>query len=213
MGTLSSITQRVLVEIRDLSGQDVQVYTQPVVYAKLQALFNEKFRARWWRRFVNYSTYTLDGTTGAILTDVSLLIKDPQDIGAVWLASARNPLPQMPLKIPPALVSQQCIQQTSVAANGYFKVVPYATTGTVTVMYRTKPTDFVATDTIPFDEEWLVAACAAEIVLDEGINTTAAKRLADKAKRLYDQLLENEGEMEQSFFSPTSSGLNDWSTR
>lgn len=213
MGTLSSITQRILTEIRDLAGQDVQVYTQPVIYGKIQSLFNEKFRARWWDRFTNYGIWTLDGTTGAIVTDVSALIKDPMDVGAVWLAQARNPLPRAPRKMPPSLVTQPCVQRTNVAANGYFKVLPITQTGSVTVMYRTKPTDFIATDVIPFDEEYLVQAIAAEITLDEGINTTAAKRLADKAKRLYDDLLTNETEMEDTFYSPTSAGLTEWSTR
>lgn len=213
MATMEAIGQNVLLEIRDLAGVDVQVYTQPVIYRKIQSVFNIEFRSRFWNRHLTYINATLDGLTGTVTTDLSADILDPRDIKAMWLNDERNPMPLLASNVNPNLATWPSLRFTTVAANGYFKVYPITTTGTLVILCRTKPVDFIATTEVPFDEEYMIQKVAADITIDEGVNPTSGQRFMMEAKKIRDRLLVSEGEQTLSTYSATANGLTEWSTR
>lgn len=213
MATMDSITQSVLTEIRDLAGVDVQVYTQPVIYRKIQSVFNIEFRSRWWMRHLEYITATLDELTGTVTSDISAYIKDARDIKSIWLGTERAPLPLMASNVNPANVNQPSLRLTTVAANGYIKVYPLTTSGELTILCRTKPDNFTSVDEIPFDEEYMIQKVAGDLTIDEGVNPTAGQRFLGEAGKIRQRLLVSEGEATLSQYSSTASGLTEWSTR
>lgn len=213
MTTFASIIQSVQTELALMGGVDVQTYAQPRIAQKLQRVFNFAYKARFWRRHRNYNTYTLDGTTGIVTTDLSAIILNFEDIQHVWLNSNRSPLPEAPTDINPTLITQPSIQAITTAAAGKFRVLPVDTTGTVTIAYRTRPDTFTDESDVPFDDDYLILRTAGEYAIENGTNPSAAQMKLTDAQKIWQQLINKDYMAERTLHSSAEAGIYDWSTR
>ncbi len=214
MTTFSDLIQMINIELGQASGPDVQLYGEPRIAQMLQREFNWAFGKRFWKQFRQTTTYTLDGTTGVVTTDLSALINAYRDIQHVWLASmTRNPLPEAPSDVNPNEVTQICIEVTAVPAAGYFRVLPITTVGDVTIRYRVKPPAFTDTDEVPFDDDYLLSKCVANFLVMEGTNLKAAEYYAARAKEIWQNLIDDDVQQSKSLYSSTISNVDNWNTR
>ena len=82
--TITSLTEDVITSIGLVDGTAVQSYTTPQIQKALRDGFYFLERKRVWEHLNSWDTYTLDGTMGIITTDVSGIIKTPEQIIGVW---------------------------------------------------------------------------------------------------------------------------------
>jgi hypothetical protein len=75
MATLARLITRVQ-EILSLSGGlGVQTYAQPKIVQYIQMGYTSLSEMRFWDDYTELETYTLDGTTGKVTTDLTNIIK------------------------------------------------------------------------------------------------------------------------------------------
>lgn len=184
--TLDEAIQNVLHRLSLAAGIDTQLYAEDRIQLALQHKFDVLFDHLWWPQFFTQgASFSLDGTTGKITTDVSSLIKRWVDIQGVWYESYPHKLPRAPITLNPSQIKKRCIAPVNDATK-VFKLYPVTTTGTVYVNYRTKPDNFVnGDDDIDLDDQLLICGTCYDILEDEGSNPAAA----DKFKQMFDARL------------------------
>jgi hypothetical protein len=84
--TVNQLTQSVISLVGLVTGTGVQTYTEPQVRAAIQAQFDMLFIKRYWEWLTDFHTFTLDGTTGRVTSDISVYISDPTDICDIYIA-------------------------------------------------------------------------------------------------------------------------------
>lgn len=212
--TFQQLQQKVMIELTAAGGPDVQTYLQPRIAQKLQRAFNDKFKTRWWTDFFTVGTYVLDGTTGHIVEDVTNLIKSYRDIKFVWPLTMRNPLPELQQSTNQNMVTQySLVADNSATTHGYFKVMPITMTGSLLIAYRTEPDDFIDTDVVKFDEDYLVLTAAGQILMEDGTNMVAAKKMLDDAQKFYNSYYDDDTRKEKSMYPATVTNVDNWNTR
>lgn len=160
------------------AGTSVQIYSQDIIMQQLQHAFTHLFDLHWWPRFIVREVLTLDGTTGQ--ATVPAFITEFKDIRYVFAGTYTRPIPEMPLGLNPA---------NTIAANGglprflegtndtkLVRVYPLNATGTITLVGRARPADFVLADPVPFDSLLLTHFAAWSYFTDDGSSPASAQR-------------------------------------
>ena len=183
---VSALVTRVEKRLRIVAGVSAQLYAEDTIAHSIQTSFDRLFKIRWWPMYSDQTTWTLDGTTGRVTTDLTALIKTFTDIHRIWYDEDESPLMRLPSDKRPDKVTGtkarywEPLKQTPTRV---FRVLPITTTGDVHVRYKTKPDDFLITDTIYLDPLLLELAAAYEYVVTDGANPGQAEMLLGMLKQ------------------------------
>lgn len=175
--TLRLCLQRCTLEMGQISGPSTNRYSDELMRQNVEHAFKHVFREAFWPRYSSYAQFTLDGTTGLVTDDLTILIKDVKDIDAVWVANHSSGLPLLPTTVNPYALSgtrPRFVELTN--SDKVFRIWPRTATGQVTVRYRTLPTlPFDLDDTIYVNDMVLVYATCWWTFDKDGDNPGAAK--------------------------------------
>lgn len=189
MATFNDIIQKVIVRVSQVPGTSVQTYAESRIGDMVQHKFDVLFDDFWWPQFQNWITGTLDGTLGVVTADLTNLIRRWQDIKRVFYDVDMVPLPQIPISVNPFSLSAggrpRFIDPYPADASKVFRVWPNDATGTLRINYRTKPTNFVTTDTVDFDDQVLILGATYDYLEDDGTNPGAT----EKFRTMFEQRL------------------------
>lgn len=190
--TFAQLVQLCVKEISMVYGTTVQTYAEPRLRVKLQFAFERLFDEYWWPQFMSRETWTLDGTTGCVTTDVSTYIKRYEDIAAVFNATYTRPLSQVPenVNVLNIVGSRARFVAPHNDSTKVFRIYPVASTDSVSVAFRTLPDAFDDADTVNFDDMLLVYQTVFDYLADDGTNPTATAKYQAMANDRLQQLLE-----------------------
>ena len=182
--TLKELVQDVITELSMYRGTGTQKYAEDRIADKIIRTFIDVFEQRFWSYNTDWYKYTLSGSNGLVGENVSLDIKDFNDIEFIKDESGRtlNKLHDStnPYKITGTIPAYYKRTNTD---KKIFQVVPFNSIGDVFVRGRTRPTQFEPETVIPFDSNLLIYKVCWDYVCDDG-NSLAQ---IDKYKQLYEQ--------------------------
>jgi hypothetical protein len=196
--TFSALIAKVITRISQVPGTGVQTYAEDRIGDMIQDAFNAIFDDEWWSQFLFYNSYTLDGSTGVVTTDLSSVLKGDfpyDDIYAVFYESDEHALAELPLNF-----NRETIQGTKArfivphetqSATKIFQVYPKTATGTVHVIGRTRPDAFSSGDTVSFDDTALILAATADYLEDDAANPGSVDKFNKKFESRLHQLKRN----------------------
>ena len=210
MATLSTLVTRVLELLSLAGGLGVQTYAQPKIIQFIQMAYTDLVDRRFWNDYTTQSTYTLDGTTGKVTTDLTNIIKSFRDIEYVWYGDYASALPKAPNNR-----SQTMIRQLSFAASGDptspFLILPVDNTGEVHVRYRIKATvPFTELDDVPMDEELLVRFAALLYLTFDNSNQAAIQFVNKMYVERLDKLEKLEDNHSKNLYSSSNQTVTEW---
>ena len=184
MATLNEIVQKVIVRISQVPGTGVQLYAEDRIAQMIQEIFDMAFEDYWWPQFYYETTLTLDGVNGLITGNIANNIKRYQDIQYIFFGNDTQPMKEKPNSYNPALVvgSHAYVFQPYNDPTKVFQVLPKQSTGSITLIGRTKPDDFTGEDEIPFDTTALVLGAARDYLEDDAANPGAI----DKFEQMFE---------------------------
>jgi len=182
--TLKELVQDVITELSMYRGTGTQKYAEDRIADKIIRTFIDIFEQRFWSYNTDWYKYTLSGSNGLVGENVSLDIKDFNDIEFIKDESGRtlNKLHDStnPYKITGTIPTYY--KRTNIDKK-VFQIVPFNSTGDIFVRGRTRPTQFEPETIIPFDANLLIYKVCWDYVCDDG-NSLAQ---IDKYKQLYEQ--------------------------
>ena len=182
--TLKELVQDVITELSMYRGTGTQKYAEDRIADKIIRTFIDVFELRFWSYNTDWYKYTLSGSNGLVGENVSLDIKDFNDIEFIKDESGRtlNKLHDStnPYKITGTIPTYY--KRTNIDKK-VFQIVPFNSTGDIFVRGRTRPTQFEPETIIPFDANLLIYKVCWDYVCDDG-NSLAQ---IDKYKQLYEQ--------------------------
>ena len=184
---VSALVTRVEKRLRIVAGVSAQLYAEDTILHSIQTSFDRLFKIRWWPMYTTaLATYTLDGTTGKVTTDLTALIKHFTDIQRIWYDEDEAPLTRLRTDKRPDKVTgtnARYWEPLKQEPTRVFRVIPITTTGDVHVRFKTKPDDFLITDTIYLDPLLLELAASYEYVVTDGANPGQAEMLLGMLKQ------------------------------
>ncbi len=183
---VDALVVRVEKRLRIVAGVSAQLYAEDTIVHSIQTSFDRLFKIRWWPMYSTLATYTLDGTAGKVTTDLTALIKQFTDIRRIWYDEDESPLMRLPSdKRPDKVTGTQARywEPLKQEITRVFRIIPITTAGDVHVAFRTKPDDFLITDTIFLDPLLLELAAAYEYVVTDGANPGQAEMLLGMLKQ------------------------------
>ena len=183
---VSDLVVRVETRLRMVSGISVQIYAEDAILHSIQTSFDRLFMVRFWPMYSSWATWTLDGTTGQVTTDLTALVKTFMDLRGIWFEEDETPLLRLPAdKRPENVVGTKARywEPLKQAPTRVFRILPILSIGDVHAHHRTKPNDFVLTDTIYLDPLLLELAAAYEYVVTDGANPGQGELLLGMLKQ------------------------------
>lgn len=202
MATINQLIVRIEERLALAAGLNVQIHAENRLIETLRSSYNILFDDFWWPEYTKSATYTLDGTTGQITTDVTNIIRRYADIQYVYYDQDEHPLPHLQRTTNPARIKTRCITPSG-DPETVFKVYPVDTTGNVHVWYRTRIADSVWEDSefdteINMDDELLIYSVCYDFMVDDASNDMAAQKFLQKLNARLKQL------RAQQYLSPIS---------
>ena len=97
---VSDLVTQIEKRLRIVAGVAAQLYAEDALLHSVQTSFDRLFKIRWWPMYSEYATWTLDGTTGQVTTDITLLVKSFTDIRRMWFEDDQSPLMRLPWNVP-----------------------------------------------------------------------------------------------------------------
>lgn len=182
-----------------VSGQGTQIYAEDRIGEMIQHKFDVLFSEEFWPQFCTWTQYTLDGTLGVVTTDLTDIIKDIEDIQSMFHEENSTPIPKLnPSTVNPfGLSGTRPLHYEGLATSfsnyttRVFHIWPHAATGDITLRYRTKPDNFVATDEIYFDDQVLILGAVFDYLEDDGTNPNATQKFQAMFESRVTQLKDN----------------------
>lgn len=214
---LSDLITEIEQELHQVSGPAVQVYSQDMIISRINNAFITFFDdpSVNWKRFTEYATYVLDGTTGKSTTDVSATFKEYDDIFRIYPATSDRPLVKWNQSRNPALITGSrptMVRQTSTATK-IFQVLPLASTGSVTVVGKSRPTGWPyddLADVVAFDYLAIVYYVAWQELSDDASNPTATDDMLKKFTNRWNQIVMRQGQEPVSYSGGSGQISTQW---
>jgi len=177
----STLISDVIIELSQVSGTAVQTYSEDRIARLLQQTFNLCFDKLWWPDYMEWKSYTLDGSTG-LVTDTITDVTRYTDYRVFYPGTDHKPLRELPKNMNPYALSGTYPRYVSASAtaNKLFQVWPTLSTGTIRAHARIRPTDFAATDVVKLDKDLLVYGAAMSYATSDGGNPPEAQLLLQK---------------------------------
>lgn len=176
-----------------VAGTAVQKYSEPLIYASIQTIFDMLYRKRFWDHLTDWYQYTLDGVAGVFTVDIDSICKEFNDVGEIWIEDFARRVVK-PVSVEHLQVTgADCLYYTPIKFNSdpnsmfYKKVLqfwPKTATNTINIRIRTKPDNFKPEDIVPFPSDIIAMGAAWNVLDSDGINPPAAQ----KAQQLFDIL-------------------------
>lgn len=181
--TFRDAIDAVLTRLRMETSFATQLYSEEAIGMGIQHKFDTLFDEYWMPQFMTYQEqYTLDGTTGRVIGNLSTKLKRFEDIRHVHNMYSVYPLPRAPDNVRAQDISIPCVQPDSDPTK-VFRVLPINSTGDIWLTYRTKPDDFANDDdVINMDKQLIILGTCYDMLEDDSTNPGAA----DKFKAMFD---------------------------
>lgn len=176
--TLQALTTDVEKMLYQAAGPGVQIYAQDVLMQKIQQAFDHVFTTKFWPQFMVREVRTLDGVSGTVTAPFTSILEN-KDIHSIFRRNSDHPIPQLPNSINTLdLPVSDAIQFYAPTANSnLFTAYPLEATDEIVVVGRARPaTEFIATDTVPFDYLALEYWAAWEYCVDDASNAGMAAK-------------------------------------
>jgi hypothetical protein len=179
-------------ELYQSAGLSVQVYAQDNLVQKIQNAFQMFFddTSVKWKRFIAYTTYTLDGTSGHTTVPVKNTYKNYEDIIAVYPGTSQRRLAGWPGGNPASFISSTPLfVLPDPTGTDLLKVLPSNASGQIVVEGRLFPTfPFNPSDVVPFDALTLTYFVAWQYAVDDGSNPAGSEKLRQLFEERYKQM-------------------------
>jgi len=188
---VEALVARVEKRLRMVSGVSVQLYAEDAILHSIQTGFERLFKARFWPMYTTWATWTLDGTTGKVTTDVTALVKDFVDMRGIWYEDNDDPIMRLPAdKRPERVVGTRARywEPLKQAPTRVFRILPITTVGDVHVHYRTMPDPLAIDDTIYLDSLLLELVASYEYAVTDGANPGQAEMLLGMLKQHFETI-------------------------
>lgn len=198
--TVNQLTQSVISLVGLVTGTGVQTYTEPQVYAAIQAQFDILFIKRFWEWLTPTVSMALDGTTGVVTGTLTTYFNDPTDIKDIWInGTDRRVVPPLDREHLRASGSnaqyyKMMLWNDPLIATKLLQFYPITATDTLDITGRTKPAAFAPTSTVPFPDVVMTQAAAWHLLDNDGINPTASAKAQLLFETSYRDLIANLGE-------------------
>ena len=179
MATLTQLSDRVIQRLSMVGGTAAQIYAEDRIAEMIQHKFDALFDERWWHQFLSWGTWTLDGSTGIVTTDLTTLVKRFEDIRVIYKENFNTPLSELSATtMNPYELSgtTPLFFEANASTSRPFKIWPLAATGNIVVQYRTKPDTFDPEDTVNFDDQALILGTVYDYLEDDGTNPNATQK-------------------------------------
>jgi hypothetical protein len=209
--TFGDLVQRCLVELRMEPGVSVQQYAEDTIAAILQRQFNTFFDHYWWPRYYHASPFTLNGTTGAVIEDLTKTIKRIDDVRHIFLNGDSRHLAAFPIGVNYAVPTFRPYYSPH-PSDKIFIIFPQNTVGTVNVTYRTLPDRFKPDDEVLIDGDLLVMATCFNYLSDDEDSPNSIKKFQDAAAKREAQMREAMNRGPIPFGNAGYSPFVDWMT-
>jgi hypothetical protein len=182
--TVEELITDIQTEVYQAAGPAVQIYSQEILVKKISdafILFFDDTQTKW-KRFLEYASYTLDGTTGKATGDVSATFAQFDHIYRVYPSNSDRPLSSWNTDRNPVLItgSQPIFVKPTATAQKIFQILPVTATGDVVVVGKQLPSAYPfddLADVVPFDHLAIKYFVAWQVFDDDGANPSAAERL------------------------------------
>jgi hypothetical protein len=215
--TLEELITEIQSELHQVAGPAVQVYSQDMLVKRVNDAFLTFFDDPkiTWKRFVDYATYVLDGTTGKATTNVSTLYRDYHHIFAVYPAESDRRLVSWNMQRNPALITGDypVFVKPTQTAEKVFQVLPVTATGSVSVVGKQMPSTFPfddLSDTVPFDYLAIKYYVTWQELADDGANPAATENALKLFQNRYDTLEKNQGQEPVAYNGGMSQYPTEW---
>lgn len=215
--SLSDLIVDIEQELHQVSGPAVQVYSQDMLISRINNAFITFFDdpSVNWKRFTEYATYVLDGTTGKSTTDVSLTFREYDDIYRIYPSDSDRPLVKWNQNRNPGLIVgdyPRMVRPTSTAQK-IFQVLPLTAAGSVTVVGKSRPTTWPfddLADIVPFDYLAIVYYVAWQELSDDGTNPAATEDKLKLFQNRWKQLIARQGQEPVSYNGGSTQVPTQW---
>lgn len=183
MTTLREMIDKVLTRLRMETSTATQIYSEDAIQMGIQHKFDVLFDQFWMPQFMTYQEqYTLDGTTGCIVGDLSAKVKRWQDLLMVHNQFSIYPLPMAMNNLRHGDINMPVVQPNKDKTK-VFRIIPANSVGPVWLTYRTKPANFENDDdVIDMDDQMIILGTCYDMLEDDSTNPGAS----DKFKNMFD---------------------------
>lgn len=192
--TFSELIEGVQVRLGEVSGTAASLYSEEVLGAYVQDAFDLVFDELWVPEYMVYLERTLDESTGIVTEDIADTAQDEyiafwKDIRAVFPDNSDKPLPLLPTRINPFLLSGSYPRYISpYAGNRLIKIWPVASEGDIHLVGRQRPLAFSLTDEVKVDR--LLLVLGATWLAMESDSTSPG--MAENLQKLFNDRLRSE---------------------
>jgi len=184
MSTLTQLITRTADRLSMVAGTGVQTYAEDRIAEMIQHKFDVMFEEVFWPQFLSWTTFTLDGTLGVVTADLTDTLKRFEDIRVIYPDNSNSALTKLAALTtnPNTLSGTTPIHFESLGPTAtnkitkVFNIWPKTATGNVDIQYRTKPTTFIGTDEIDFDDQALILGATFDYLEDDGTNPNATQK-------------------------------------
>lgn len=179
MSTLSELISRTAQRLSMVSGTGVQIYAEDRIAEMIQHKFDIVFDEFWWPKYNKWATWTLDGATGVVTTNLTDIVKRIEDIRSIYVGDSDDKLTFLGSETNPTKYegTSPQVYEASDDAMRVFKIWPATATGTLDVNYRTKPDSFTAEDTVDMDDQLMILGATWDYLEDDGTNPAATQKM------------------------------------
>jgi hypothetical protein len=175
MKTLQALLTDVQHALYQSAGPGVQIYSQDTIIRHINEGFKHCYRAEWWPQFLRRERRVLDETTGKITATLTH-ITQWDDIRHVFREGSPRPLMQLPPSLSTFNITGTVPKYIEASDTGLFTIYPLEAEGSIEVVGRKSYSDFILTDTVPFDDLALVHYAAWAYFADDGANPASAAK-------------------------------------
>lgn len=198
--TARQITQAVIKLVGLVSGTGVQTYTEPQITAAIQLQFDILFQKRYWEWLSDWHSEPLSGVGGLLTNDISSFCSAFNDVREIYVTDTDRrvvrPIDREHLRVTGSAPKYYVplMWNDAQAATRHLKFYPLLATGSVDIKCRTKPSDFVPDDPVPFPDVVITNAVAWHLLDNDGMNPTAASKAQTLYETSYADLIGNMGD-------------------
>lgn len=177
MATANEIIQQCIARLSMVGGTSVQKYAEDKLFYMVKEKYTILFEEQFWKRHSFWKKFTLDGSSGTIIENVSDYFTELSDVQIVSAGNSSDPLTMLsPVTIPDQILgSVPKFYTQHENANKVIKILPMASPGSIYIRYRKRVEIDEATDEVDFDALCIMYAVCADYLSDDGDQLNSKK--------------------------------------
>lgn len=193
--TVREILNDTITMMGQVSGSAVQQYTEPMALIGINRIFEYLYNKREWDHLWDWQTGVLDGVTGRISGDITLVTQSSDITKVIDVQTGKTiPFPISHEHLLTYTSGAQTMYRTELPWNDedyntkYFKFWPVTAAGTLGFWCGHRPATFDSdSQTVPMDKTLMVNGVVWWMLADDGTNPASA----DKAQVLFDKTFQD----------------------